>query len=308
MIKMHIPQKNPCYVPTKLANTLRTVMKSNIFYPILLTGHTGIGKTFEPRQVCAEENLECIRVNISIESDEDSLMGGFRLKDGSTVFHKGPVIEAMERGCILLLDELDLGSPTRIMCLQSVLEGEGYLIKKTGEFVMPRAGFNIIATANTKGIGDESGLYVGTQILNEAFLDRFPIVIDVEYPSKDDEYNRIVKVCEQIGVDSKLHDKDINLLLNWAFEIRKSNENSDDLENNISSRRLSQIMVTYKLFGENMREAIKLSINRFDNHHKEEYMKMFDLLANPEEKMKKEQMANREKDELMEMMGKYKPF
>lgn len=307
----YVPPVDDTYVATSLAETLETVLGSKMFYPVLLTGHTGIGKTFEPMQICARVKREIVRVNISSESDEDSLMGGLRLEDGSTYFNKGPVIEAMERGAILLLDELDLGNPMRIMCLQSVLEGQGYLIKKTGEYVRPKDGFNVIATGNTKGAGDETGLYVGTQILNEAFLDRFPIVIDVPYPDRAAEISRIEKLCSHISLDfnnTKVK-KDIDTLLNWTFEIRKANENDQaDSECNISSRRLGQIMRTYKMFGENMREAVRLSINRFDKHHQEVYLKSYDLLANPEEKLKKEKMASKQNEDFLNEMRKYKSF
>ena len=176
-------------------------------------------------------------------------MGGFRLQDGNTVFSKGPVITAMEEGAVLCLDEYDLGSPTRIMCLQSVMEGKGYLIKKTGEYVTPKPGFTVIATANTKGIGDDTGLYVGTQILNEAALDRFPIVIDVDYPSIDEERVRITKVCDKIDLSFAKIEQEVDTLLKFVNEVRESKKNADDLVYNISSRRISQIIRSYKIFG-----------------------------------------------------------
>lgn len=284
-----VPMKNSIFTESSLSEQIEKILNSKMFYPVLFTGPTGCGKTLTISQVHSKIGKEMIRVNITIESDEDSLMGGFRLVNGNTVFEKGPVIRAMELGATLLLDELDLGSPSRIMCLQSVLEGDGYLIKKTGEFVRPKPGFTIMATANTKGSGDESGMYVGTQILNEAALDRFPIVIEVDYASIDEERVRLEKVCKSIGLDMDSNKNEIDVLLQFTNEIREAikKDRGEKLQHAISSRRLSQIIQTFHIFGD-MRVSVEYCISRFDSYHKEEYMKIYDIFAKPKNEEEKE--------------------
>ena len=176
-----VPEKDDTFVKFGPFNDLKNIIKSKQFYPTFITGLSGNGKTFGVEQVCAQLNRELIRVNITIETDEDDLIGGFRLVNGETVWHNGPVIEALERGAILLLDEIDLAS-NKILCLQPILEGNGIFLKKIGRFVNPRAGFNVIATANTKGKGSDDGRFIGTNVLNEAFLERFPVTFEQEYP------------------------------------------------------------------------------------------------------------------------------
>ena len=169
-----VPATDPLFVPFGNFTTLKKIIKSDMFYPTFITGLSGNGKTFSVDQACAQLKREVIRVNFTVETDEDDLIGGFRLVEGETRFFKGPVIKAMELGAVLLLDEIDLGNPAKIMCLQSILEGKGYFIKKTGEYIQPAAGFTVIATANTKGKGSDDGRFIGTNVLNEAFLERFP--------------------------------------------------------------------------------------------------------------------------------------
>jgi midasin (ATPase involved in ribosome maturation) len=275
-----IPQKDPFYVPTPYFSDLRTILSSNIFYPVLITGPSGVGKTFSIDQACEAEQRALYRVNITVESDEDSLMGGFRLKDGETVFHKGPVVEAMETGSVLLLDEIDLGSPTRIMCLQSVLEGKGYYLKRINEWVKPQKGFTVFATANTKGQGDESAKYVGTQILNEAALDRFPITIEAGFPTRVEETKMLQIASREFGLP---HNNDmINLLIEWANQIRETVATTPDIVYNISTRRLVDILKTYKMF-HNFDRSVALCIGRFDEHHQAAYMKILQTLR-PEDK------------------------
>lgn len=172
-----VPPKSKNFVPFGSFKDVHTIISSGMFYPTFITGLSGNGKTFGVEQACAKAKRECVRVNLTIETDEDDLIGGFRLVDGNTVFQKGPVVEAMERGAVLLLDEIDLAS-NKIMCLQPVLEGKPLFLKKIGEVVHPAAGFNVVATANTKGKGDEAGRFIGTNVLNEAFLERFPITFE----------------------------------------------------------------------------------------------------------------------------------
>ena len=176
-----VPDKDENYVPFGNFSDVKKIIQSGIFYPTFITGLSGNGKTFSVEQACAALNRELIRVNITIETDEDDLIGGFRLVNGETVWHNGPVIEALERGAVLLLDEVDLAS-NKILCLQSVLEGKGVFLKKTGRYVKPAAGFNVIATANTKGKGSDDGRFIGTNVLNEAFLERFALTFEQEYP------------------------------------------------------------------------------------------------------------------------------
>ena len=188
-----VPDKDDKFVPFGNFTLLKRIIKSGIFYPSFITGLSGNGKTFGVEQACAQLNRELVRVNITVETDEDDLVGGFRLVNGDTVWHNGPVIEALERGAILLLDEIDLAS-NKILCLQSILEGKGVYLKKIGRVVKPAAGFNVIATANTKGKGSEDGRFIGTNVLNEAFLERFALTFEQEYPSSATETNILKKL------------------------------------------------------------------------------------------------------------------
>ena len=189
-----IPLKDDTYVPFGNFADVKKIIKSGLFYPTFITGLSGNGKTFSVEQACAQLGRELIRVNITIETDEDDLIGGFRLVDGATVWHNGPVIEALERGAVLLLDEVDLAS-NKILCLQSILEGKGVFLKKTGRYVQPADGFNVIATANTKGKGSDDGRFIGTNVLNEAFLERFALTFEQEYPTPSVETKILEKLC-----------------------------------------------------------------------------------------------------------------
>ena len=197
-----IPDKDPNFVPFGNFSDVKRIIQSGIFYPTFITGLSGNGKTLGIEQACALLKKELIRVNITIETDEDDLIGGFRLVNGETVWHNGPVIEALERGAILLLDEVDLAS-NKILCLQSVLEGKGLFLKKTGRYVERRSGFNIFATANTKGKGSEDGRFIGTNVLNEAFLERFALTFEQEYPTPATETKILEKAAASLGVLDK---------------------------------------------------------------------------------------------------------
>ena len=197
-----IPVKDNTFVKFGNFTDIKKIIQSRLFYPSFITGLSGNGKTFLVEQACAQLKRELIRVNITIETDEDDLIGGFRLVNGETVWHNGPVIEALERGAVLLLDEVDLAS-NKILCLQSILEGKGIFLKKTGKFVQPKEGFNVIATANTKGKGSDDGRFIGTNVLNEAFLERFCITLEQEYPTAKTEQ----KILEGIALDLSIEDR-----------------------------------------------------------------------------------------------------
>ena len=252
------------YVPFGFYNDLKGIVKSKMFYPVFVTGHSGNGKTLMVEQVCAELNRECIRVNISIETDESDLLGGPTLVDGNVVNRDGPVLTAMKRGAVLLIDEVDRGS-NKLMCLQGILEGKPYYNKKSGEMVYPAPGFTAVATANTKGMGSDEGKYLA-QILDSAFLERFPITVEQEFPS--------TKVEEKI-LTPLIADKDfVSKLVQWADIIRKSYEEGA-VDEIISTRRLVHIAKAYGIFKDKMK-AITLCVNRFDDETK---LALLDLYA-----------------------------
>jgi hypothetical protein len=268
-----IPTKANGYVPFGHFNDVRSIVKSGKFYPVYVTGLSGNGKTMMIEQVCAAEKRELIRVNITIETDEDDLIGGFRLIDGRTVWHNGPVIQAMERGAILLLDEVDLGS-NKLMCLQPVLEGNPIFIKKINKKINPVAGFNIIATANTKGKGSDDGRFIGTNVMNEAFLERFSITLEQEYPPAKTES----KILNNVLATSNIQDtKFVNLLVQWAEVVRKSFMDGAVSEI-ISTRRLVHICEAFAIFNQNREKAIQLCLNRFDIDTKNSFMELYKKL------------------------------
>jgi len=259
-----VPEKDDTYVQFGNFQSVRKVIQSRKFYPVFITGLSGNGKTMSVEQVCAVTKRELIRVNITIETDEDDLIGGFRLVDGSTVWHNGPVVEALERGAVLLLDEVDLAS-NKILCLQSILEGKGVFLKKTGKYVKPTKGFNVIATANTKGKGSDDGRFVGTNILNEAFLERFPVTFEQEYPTATVE-ERILK---NMGAEEAFAEN----LVKWAGAIRKTffDGGCDEI---ITTRRLVHIVQAYDIFGARI-DAITKCINRFDEDTKQSFLDLY---------------------------------
>lgn len=268
-----VPTKDPLFVPFGNFATLKKVIDSKMFYPAFVTGMSGNGKTFSIEQACAVTNREVIRVNFTIETDEDDLIGGFRLVNGDTKFFKGPVIRAMEMGAVLLLDEIDLGNPAKIMCLQSILEGNGYFMKKTGEYITPAPGFTVIATANTKGKGSEDGRFIGTNVLNEAFLERFPITCEQEYPSVAVEKKILNRVFEGLGVNDKGF---VSKLVDWADIVRKTFADGG-VDEVISTRRLVHIAKAYSIFNDKMK-AIEMCINRFDEETKLSFRDLYTKL------------------------------
>ena len=265
-----VPDKDPNYVPFGNYTDVRKIIQSKIFYPTFITGLSGNGKTFSVEQACASLNRELIRVNITIETDEDDLIGGFRLVNGETVWHNGPVIEALERGAVLLLDEVDLAS-NKILCLQSILEGKGVFLKKIGRFVSPAHGFNIIATANTKGKGSDDGRFIGTNVLNEAFLERFAVTFEQEYPSVATETKILQRVAAKANVNAPEFCK---RLVDWADIIRKTFYDGG-IDEVISTRRLVHIIHSYKIFA-NKEKSIQVCINRFDAETKQSFLELYD--------------------------------
>ena len=265
-----VPEKDETFVKFGSFNDVKKIIQSKQFYPTFVTGLSGNGKTFSIEQACAQLGRELIRVNITIETDEDDLIGGFRLVNGETVWHNGPVIEALERGAILLLDEIDLAS-NKILCLQSVLEGNGIFLKKIGRFVKPARGFNVLATANTKGKGSDDGRFIGTNVLNEAFLERFPVTFEQEYPTVNNEVKILQAVSKTLG---KVDEDFCKRLVDWADIIRKTFYDGG-IEDIISTRRLVHIIRAYSIFKDKAK-AMKVCINRFDDETKQAFMELYD--------------------------------
>tara|TARA_R100001463_G_scaffold10152_1_gene29950 strand:- start:682 stop:1827 length:1146 start_codon:yes stop_codon:yes gene_type:complete len=265
-----IPRKDDTFVQFGNFSDLKKIIQSRLFYPTFITGLSGNGKTLSVEQACAQTKRELIRVNITIETDEDDLIGGFRLINGNTVWHNGPVIEALERGAVLLLDEIDLAS-NKILCLQSILEGKGVFLKKIGRRVEPASGFNVIATANTKGKGSDDGRFIGTNVLNEAFLERFPVTFEQEYPTPSNEVKILLGVAASVGK----HDEDFyRRLVDWADIIRKTFYDGG-IEEIISTRRLVHIIHAYSIFGKK-EKAIQVCVNRFDDETKQAFLELYD--------------------------------
>jgi len=264
-----VPQKDTDFVKFGNYTDINSIIKSKKFYPVFITGLSGNGKTLAVTQACAEAKREMIRCNITIETDEDDLLGGYRLKDGQTVWQNGPVIEAMERGAVLLLDEIDLAS-NKIMCLQPILEGSGVYVKKINKFVKPKLGFNVVATANTKGQGSDDGKFIGTNVLNEAFLERFPVTFEQEYPSAKIEEKIISTKLKSAG---KSDDKFAHNLVTWADVIRKTYKDGG-VDEIISTRRLVHIAEAYGIF-KNKMKAISVCTNRFDDDTKTSFVDLY---------------------------------
>ena len=264
-----VPNKDKDFVSFGNYGDVKNVITSKKFYPMFITGLSGNGKTLAVTQACAVAKREMIRVNITIETDEDDLLGGYRLKDGQTVWQNGPVIEAMERGAVLLLDEIDLAS-NKIMCLQPILEGSGIYVKKINKFVKPKFGFNVVATANTKGQGSDDGKFIGTNVLNEAFLERFPITFEQQYPAAKTEQKIVATKLKSAG---KSDDKFATNLVTWADVIRKTFKDGG-VDEIISTRRLVHIAEAYAIFKSKMK-AIEVCTNRFDDSTKTSFVDLY---------------------------------
>lgn len=285
----NVPEINPNYVPWGNYNDLKTIIGSGMFYPFYVAGLSGNGKTVMIEQVCANTGRELIRTNITAETDETDLIGGFRLVNGETVWEDGPAITAMKTGAVLLLDEVDLGTP-KIMCLQPILEGKAYYIKKTKTLVKPVKGFNVCATANTKGNGSDDGMFIGTMVMNEAFLERFSVTFEQDYPPRASEEKMLtLELLSRTG-KTELKDDDaifINCLVSWARQTRASFQNGlyDYL---ITTRRLVHIITAYTIF-DKKEHAVQLSLNRFPEDIKKAYFDLYCKLDNQiaEERAKK---------------------
>jgi len=281
-----IPEKDDTFVQFGNFKDIKCIIQSRLFYPTFITGLSGNGKTFFVEQACAQLKRELIRVNITIETDEDDLIGGFRLVNGETAWHNGPVVESLERGAILLLDEIDLAS-NKILCLQSILEGKGVFLKKIGRFVKPTAGFNVIATANTKGKGSEDGRFIGTNVLNEAFLERFPVTFEQSYPAPATEQ----KILEGIALNLGVEDRDFcRRLVDWGDIIRKTFYDGG-IEEIISTRRLVHIIRAYSIF-QDKAKAIQVCVNRFDDETKQSFLELYDKVDADFQLPVDEQQAN----------------
>ena len=267
-----VPDKDPNYVPFGNFADVKKIISSKMFYPTFITGLSGNGKTFSEEQACAQLKRELIRVNITIETDEDDLIGGFRLVNGESVWHDGPVIQALNRGAILLLDEVDLAS-NKILCLQSILEGKGVFLKKVGRFVKPANGFNIFATANTKGKGSDDGRFIGTNVLNEAFLERFALTFEQDYPTPKTEQNILEKVAANYGcLDKKFCEN----LATWGDIIRRTFKDGG-IDEVISTRRLVHVIRAFAIWQDRMK-AIKVCVNRFDDETKQSFLELYDKI------------------------------
>jgi hypothetical protein len=281
----NVPEIDPLFISYGHFNDIKTIIKSRLFYPAYISGLSGNGKTMMVEQACAVTGRKLFRVNMTEMTDEEDLFGGMRLIDGNTVWEHGPVIKAMLEGGILLLDEVDLSS-TKALCLQPVLEGKGVLIKKISTFIKPAPGFNVIATANTKGQGSKDGKFIGSNIQNEAFLERFSITFEQEYPTPTIE----TKILSTLFQYRKLNDNAfIELLVNWADIIRRTYQEGA-IDQLISTRRLVHIGYAYSIFG-NKEKAVQLCINRFDNHVKEAFLDVLKKLT-PEEPIREVDLRN----------------
>lgn len=274
-VQNFIPEVNPIYVPWGNFSTLRTIIKSKVFYPVWINGLSGNGKTVMVEQVCAKEGREFFRVNITEETDEDDLLGGFRLVNGDTVWQDGPVVQAMDRGAVLLLDEVDLGS-FKIMCLQPVLEGKGVFLKKIGRFVKPSKGFTVVGTANTKGKGCDDGTFVGTRVQNEALLERFKVTIDQDYPPIATEITILNRAFDALGVTAEVYKPIAENLAKWADILRAGYARGIHTDV-ITTRRLCGIAEGYAIFGD-LDKAMELSLSRFPASVRESWIDTYKKL------------------------------
>ena len=293
-VEKFVPATNPIYVPWGHFSTLRSIVKSKVFFPAWINGLSGNGKTLMVEQICAKEGREFFRVNITEETDEDDLLGGFRLINGNTVWVDGPVVEAMKRGAVLLLDELDLGS-FKTMCLQPVLEGKGVFLKKVGRFIKPERGFTVFATANTKGKGSDDGRFVGTRVQNEALLERFKITVDQPYPPVATEIAILSKAFDALGVDAAVATTLSENLSRWSDSVRKAYE-AGAVEDLVSTRRLVAIAEGYVIFGD-LKTAMNLALARFDENTRESFYSFYNKIADTSTDAQKSAKSDEKSDE-----------
>ena len=273
-----IPQTDDNFVPFGNFKDVKQIIKSKIFIPVFITGLSGNGKTHSVEQACAQLQRELIRCNITVETDEDDLLGGFRLQNGDTVWHDGPVVEALERGAVLLLDEVDLAS-NKILCLQSLLEGKGVYLKKVNRYVKPAPGFTVVATANTKGKGDDTGMFIGANILNEAFLERFAFTFEQDYPTPAVESKILTRYFAELCGVSDFVTETVKNLTTWAEIIRKTYDDGG-VDSVITTRRLINVVKAYAVWGD-LTKAIEVCINRFDDDTKSVFQQLYTKLTVP---------------------------
>ena len=271
-----VPDVDDTYVPFGNFKDVKAIIKSKVFYPLFITGLSGNGKTHSVEQACAQLNREIVRVNVTIETDEDDLIGGFRLINGETVWSDGPVVQALRRGAVLLLDEVDLAS-NKIMCLQSLLEGKGVFLKKTNTYVRPASGFNVVATANTKGRGSDDGKFIGTNVLNEAFLERFAVTFEQSYPTPAIEKKILLGNFKQLGWVGDNIDTLAQNLVDWADIIRKTYYDGG-VEEVISTRRLVNVAKAWAIW-DDINKAVELCTNRFDDDTAKVFTELFQKIA-----------------------------
>ena len=292
----NVPEKNKNYVKFGHYADLKRVIDSNMFYPVFITGQSGNGKTAMVEQICAELKREMYRVNFTPLTDESDLLGDKTLVDGNVIFEEGVVITAMKRGALLLLDEIDYATAQGFTVLQSVLEGKPFLNKKTGEMVHPVPGFNVVATANTKGKGSDDGRFVGTQFLNEAFLERFSITMEQEYPTKKVESNILFGEFKETMNDPQT--EFVGYLTDWAETIRKTFDDGGANET-MSTRRLLHIARAYVMFKDRLK-AIKLCVARFDTDTRDSWLDLYTKIDPTTSKKKSDASATEAKVETAE--------
>ena len=267
--EIYVPSKDATFIKWGEFSKIKKIIDSKLFFPTYIAGMSGNGKTMMVEQACAILKREYVRVQISPETDEDDLIGGFRLINGETVFQKGPVVKAMERGCILMIDEIDRAT-NKIMCLQGVLEGKPILLKKTGQVISPAAGFNVIATANTKGRGSDEGRYTAASIIDDAFLERFVAVVDQEYPPYATERKILLANANSFDVkDTEFIEK----LVAWSNVIRKTFD-AEGVDDVVSTRRLCHIVKAFSIFEDRM-GAIKMCVSRFEEETREAFLDLY---------------------------------
>ncbi len=271
-----VPVGDDKFVPFGNFKDVKAILKSKIFYPLFITGLSGNGKTHSVEQACSQLKRDVVRVNITIETDADDLIGGFRLVNGETVWHDGPVVEALRRGAVLLLDEIDLAS-NKIMCLQSLLEGKGLYLKKVNQYVKPEPGFNVVATANTKGRGSDDGKFIGTNVMNEAFLDRFAVTFEQSYPNTSIEKKILLANFKELGWVGDNIDKLCQQLVDWSDIIRKTYYDGG-VEDIITTRRLVNVVKAYAIW-DSVDKAIELSTNRFDDDTAKVFRELFTKIS-----------------------------
>ena len=271
-----IPSKDSNFVPFGNYNDLENIIKAKIFYPAYISGPTGNGKSTMIEQICAKHKRPLIRVNLNMMTDEEQLIGTKTLEDGNVEIVEGPVLIAMRTGCTLLLDEIDAGSANTLLCLQPILEGKPYYFKLKNEMIVPAEGFNIFATANTKGKGSDDGRYIGTNVLNEAFLERFAVTFEQDYPNAKIEQKIIENLMDSFGCPDK---EFAETLVKWADAIRRTFADGG-VDETITTRRMIHIVRAYAIF-KKREKAVELCCNRFDTATKTAFIDLYEKVANP---------------------------